>query len=398
MVSFKEYSKDKNTDNYEEFTVNSLFEFVTEMQHSKKCALYIHGENKALSAEIVRRLQELIPEYTFYFLDFNLHIPDQTLSEIDTYMRKVHPNLVIGDNLGGFYALCITDGCPKIALNPLLDISEIKQSYNSEYPDEEIAEQFDNADFNRTVSIDSELRAAAFGAFSDQQEMFPHKKIFEKQYFWKGNMVSLESALTKESAVEAVEQGLEYFATMRITKESYLPIDEHYINLLKKRGDNFDDHKQQVYELLQNAYKPIGGLAGISSPDQLVHDADMWKINKKDGKILAAVCYKLKRGGRKLVSLGTDGSEEGKKALYKILGDDMQRDEREGWSEVDAKMEHMLKKSGGVLVPHDVAEKVLSDKVFTYKDPDGYHYKRMLDDGKEHEKVLVANPKYIFGV
>ncbi len=75
--------------------------------------------------------------------------------------------------------------------------------------------------------------------------------------------------------------------------------------------------------------------------------------------------------------------------LYKIISDDMSR--RDGWAEVDDKMEGILLKNGGVPVQVEVAEILMKGKNFTKVEDDGYHYWRYIG-GEEHRKIIIANP------
>lgn len=78
--------------------------------------------------------------------------------------------------------------------------------------------------------------------------------------------------------------------------------------------------KNEVWEMVQNTYRPLGGIqgSGFESVDDMVMNIPMWKIFIKNGKMRAAVLYKDKNG-RKLVAVATDNSKEGKNALLDIL-------------------------------------------------------------------------------
>jgi hypothetical protein len=73
-------------------------------------------------------------------------------------------------------------------------------------------------------------------------------------------------------------------------------ITERYINLI---GDDPKKHeyKHEVHNLLKKSYEKIGGIhgSGFESPDDMVKKVHMWKLAKKDGKIVSAVMYKEKQ-------------------------------------------------------------------------------------------------------
>ena len=129
------------------------------------------------------------------------------------------------------------------------------------------------------------------------------------------------------------------------------------------------------------------------SLDQLIDDTDFWKLCTKNGKVVAAATYTYKRGGRKLIAAGTDGSQEGKQWLYKILQEDIKFKDRKAWAEVSGAMEHIyINKNGAIPVPATIAQEIMKDKPFVKIHDDGYHYDRLIA-GEIHTKILVGNPK-----
>ena len=102
-------------------------------------------------------------------------------------------------------------------------------------------------------------------------------------------------------------------------------ITEHWLNLVGNHPDK-EKHKHEVFKLLQDSYKPIGGIhgSGFKDADDMVKNIPMWKLKKKHGKVVSAALYKDK-GGRKRVAVATDGSDEGKKHLATIMSDDVKR-------------------------------------------------------------------------
>lgn len=86
-------------------------------------------------------------------------------------------------------------------------------------------------------------------------------------------------------------------------------INERFINMfvgdeqLKKR------YQKQVWSLIQNSYKSIGGIktSGFESEDSIL-DIPFWKLAVKSGKVEALVMYKDK-DGRKSVAVASTGSQ-----------------------------------------------------------------------------------------
>lgn len=102
-------------------------------------------------------------------------------------------------------------------------------------------------------------------------------------------------------------------------------LNESYINLFKNREDKKrEELKDELYDMLQKSYAKIGRLhgSGFSSAEDMIKDISFWKLVRRDKKIVTAVFYKDKEG-RKVVATATDGSQEGKNELIKILLDDL---------------------------------------------------------------------------
>lgn len=104
-------------------------------------------------------------------------------------------------------------------------------------------------------------------------------------------------------------------------------LNERFLNLV---GDPSRKEREQyvdvVWEMLQKAYAPIGGIhgKGFSSKQEMIEALPFWKLSRRDGRIVCAAFYK-DSGGRKRVAVATDGSEEGKKQLAELMKQDYAR-------------------------------------------------------------------------
>jgi hypothetical protein len=158
---------------------------------------------------------------------------------------------------------------------------------------------------------------------------------------------------------------------------------ERYINL--HTDTQMLKYIDVIWDILQSSYKPIGGFLTAKNKQELIEKTGLAKIVRRDGKIVAVALYKDNQG-RKVIGGGTDGSEQGKKDLKKIMYDDMKL--KRAWAEVSGAMEHILTKYEGVPIPNEYAEEILGKKILK-KNPDGYHYTREIG-GKEVEKMLIG--------
>lgn len=165
-------------------------------------------------------------------------------------------------------------------------------------------------------------------------------------------------------------------------------ICERFLNAFNK--EDMRKYADEVWDLLQKAYAYCGGMAGMDSVDQLIDETDMWKMVRKNGKIVAVNTYSNKRSGRKICYGGQDGSEAGKMAFKKILEEDFKLKERESWAEVSGAMEVTALKQGAMPIPAYIAELIMKDKKFDSIHKDGFHYTRKIG-GEPHAKLMVGN-------
>ena len=183
-------------------------------------------------------------------------------------------------------------------------------------------------------------------------------------------------------------------------------LEEHYENFI---GDDPRklDHAHEVFNMVKKAYEPIGGIhgSGFESPEDMAKNIPMWKLKKRDGKVVAASLYKDK-GGRKRVAMVSDGSKEGKEHLGRIVKDDATRNR--SWGEMSGpalsftkkqlpagtlpgiglKREHVQK-----LLPHDEIRDVPEGDSDLLKHPElkDHLYQRQIG-GHWHTKFAYGTP------
>ena len=165
----------------------------------------------------------------------------------------------------------------------------------------------------------------------------------------------------------------------------YRTLNERFITAAN--NNDMSKYIDIVWDMLQAAYKDIGGFLTAKSKNELIKKSSLWKLVRRNNKIVAVAIYTSKKGGRKLIAVACNGTNEGKDALYSILKEDIKMmDQRQVWAEVSGKMEHLYNKFGGVVVPSKYIQDILADKeIFNQKD-DG-HYSRNIK-GEPHEKII----------
>lgn len=159
-------------------------------------------------------------------------------------------------------------------------------------------------------------------------------------------------------------------------------ITEHVVNL-HTRAQKMR-YLDTVWDLLQRSYAKLGGVKGVSSPQDLLDTPGIWKLVRRNGRIVTAMIYKDKLG-RKTVVTGTDGSPEGIAGWKEIKTTDakMQR----AWAEVSGAPERIISKDPYAKKIANKFAAVLTGKEILNLNPDGFHYTRLID-GTPVEKVI----------
>ena len=165
-------------------------------------------------------------------------------------------------------------------------------------------------------------------------------------------------------------------------------LTERYVNLLPRHQAEKEKHAEHVFNLVQNAYKPIGGIKGngFRDPADMVKNVPMWKLHKdSEGKVRAVKLYKDK-GGRKGVAAASDGSEEGKRALANMMRDEVKQ--KRSYSEISDRALSFLKKQHGDIashaLPHHEVRRLMPDEEIRkvpnpHEDPDVQRHPELKD-------------------
>ena len=151
----------------------------------------------------------------------------------------------------------------------------------------------------------------------------------------------------------------------------------------------------------------IGGIKGggfKTKEDMMSSALPMWKLVRKNGKIVSVAIYKDKKG-RKFVAGGTDGSKEGKAGLIEILKSDLSQSR--SYTELSGPIFHVLKKALGsdgikpFLLTRDEFATVSGEDISIPSSNDDelkrhpefadYFYSRELG-GHKHTKIALGTP------
>lgn len=166
-------------------------------------------------------------------------------------------------------------------------------------------------------------------------------------------------------------------------------IDNLFIDDVDKRKK----YAQQVYDLLQQSYKSIGGIkgSGLDSPEAMIQKIPMWKIHRRGDEVTGAMLYKDKNG-RKRVASGTNGSRDGKQFIGKAMAHEVTSGR--AYAEISGpSLKFHLKILGDALydyaVPFEKVKEILPNDEF--EQIDEYRYKRKIK-GEFIEKLMIGKP------
>lgn len=175
-------------------------------------------------------------------------------------------------------------------------------------------------------------------------------------------------------------------------------ITERFITVLPADSKEEQlNYAKSVWPMIDDAYRYIGGLAGIKTYDEFVaefvdNDKDnfLWKLVKRGSEITAVKIYKLSNGHRKSVAMACAPTHQGGADLNMILSEDMRIKERGAWAEVSGRALGKYLNMGALIIPNAMAAELLQGKEI---EPlkDGYFYKRLIKD-EMHVKLIVGFP------
>ena len=163
-----------------------------------------------------------------------------------------------------------------------------------------------------------------------------------------------------------------------IPKNSWKPIS----------SSELKDVEDDILDLIQNAYGPIGGHPNYKSVGDLAgSDYEVIDLDN-DPEIDAVTVTKKRAGGTKYVGLGHDGSSQGKRGS---IGRTIDKLENPGtYIEASGKMADILSKANVTQVTdEDTIRKALKGKEIKVYD-DG-SYDRVLG-GKKYRKLMFGKP------
>lgn len=170
---------------------------------------------------------------------------------------------------------------------------------------------------------------------------------------------------------------------------------ERYVNLLPSDAEEKARYAPEVWDLLVSSYAPVGGLKGkgFSSIEDMIETIPFWKLVRRNGRIVAVKLYRDKNG-RKSVASATDGTQEGKAELAKIMQDDARLSR--SYSEISPNVYRFALKALGqelldaAIIPAEVAKEIDGSVMLIPGEP--YWYEREIgDSGEVKRKIMLGH-------
>jgi hypothetical protein len=150
--------------------------------------------------------------------------------------------------------------------------------------------------------------------------------------------------------------------------------------------------KETLYDLISNAYAPIGGHPNVKSPSDIGPGVgDMFAVIDVDNDPQpdAVTVTKRRAGGTKHVAMGHDGGKKARSAAVNHTANSLKKQGH--YIEVSGKILDILKAKGVDIVDDkETIKRVLKGKEIDMH-PDG-SYDRVIG-GEKHRKVMMGKPK-----
>ena len=153
-------------------------------------------------------------------------------------------------------------------------------------------------------------------------------------------------------------------------------------------------YKDEIFNLIQNAYSYIGGHSNYKSANDVTgaeRDAEYEVIDlDRDDEIDAVSISKKHPAGIKFAATGHDGSKPAKSAVINHKADLLKKSGY--YVEVSGKIKDILISKGAPIVTDpEVIQKVLVGKEIKNINSDGSYVRAIA--GRDHEKIMLGHPK-----
>ena len=154
--------------------------------------------------------------------------------------------------------------------------------------------------------------------------------------------------------------------------------------------DELKQAEEDLFDLIDTAYKPIGGHPNVTSPASIPSAADLYTVIDLDDdpEDDAVIMSKNRAGGKKLVGMGHDNTKPARSAAVNYTADSLKK--KGHYIEVSGKIYDILKAKGVPVVDdEETVRSALKGKEIVWHG-DG-SYDRVIG-GKKIKKVMMGKP------
>src|SRR5574344_1197632 len=271
----------------------------------KPSALFIHDVTETRDSNTERAVRNFFANSIDVISeDFDLFSPTATLEKINTLVSKYNIGLLIGNSLGAFYVLAFYS-MRKIVINPCMFPSiEIPQVYKK--VNEKSISEWKIIESKMYNNIDGEDREYTAGLFSQNDEFFSYKKIFDKKY---GRSISISESQYAGANMEAgLQEAADYIClfdtTIDYSKEEFelyrecnayeqykKSVNESQPNksttpntviVFPKNASSINrvhNYGPKIYRMIADTYKLAGGTNDFISYERFLNASDIWEIH-----------------------------------------------------------------------------------------------------------------------
>ena len=369
--------------------------------------IYIHGFNSGPNTETGNKIKEQYPNTIIANYDFkNAYNARKDLDKIikDNIKEDI---LLVGSSLGGFWSNYMSEiyKLPCILINPATNptLSLFKYLGTNTNYSTNLKYEFTNYDFasyHNFSLVKSNLFKIIILSKNDTVLDYKIAEKFYKNYkiYYNNDGHSLKDYTLLYKCIEEYNN---YLCHLYNNCDD-TTVKENYKNLFDT--EEKQKYADEVWDLIQNSYKPIGGIKGngFKNKEDMINNISFWKLYIKDNKIIAVILYKDKNG-RKSVAGGTDGSADGKKQFIKMKQDDLLL--KRSYSEVSDKVlsniyrntpdfiNYVIPFNDVVSILNVPIKKPTSNDVYLLKYPElkDYFYMREIND-EWITKIMIGTP------
>ena len=154
--------------------------------------------------------------------------------------------------------------------------------------------------------------------------------------------------------------------------------------------DELKQAEEDLFDLIDTAYKPIGGHPNVTSPASIPSAADLYTVIDLDDdpENDAVIMSKNRAGGKKFVGMGHDNTKSSRSAAVNYTADKLK--EKGHYIEVSGKIYDILKAKGVPIVDdEETVRNALKGKEIVWHG-DG-SYDRVIS-GKKIKKIMMGKP------